>query len=181
MLTRYTELVIEYIFFRLANAADPPVEVEKALSLGRGVTFGFLRQESQSLSIRIEKNANLQAWPAYLAKRLRKDMQTGHRLLRITRDRNDLAHGRAARSSEDIEEDLVRLIDQAGWEETRKEFGNPGETGLTPWIEAAPMDAMEGEEETCYGILERYTQRHYEYLIPETGQTFHLPRPRFRC
>lgn len=176
MLTRYTELFIEYVFFRLANASSPPVDVETTLPPGQGVSFGFLRLKSQNLAIRIEKSGNVDGWPTYLAKRVRNDMQTGHRVLRIVQDRNDLAHGRAARDPNEIEEDLVSLIDPIGWAAARKQFGDPGESNLSPWIHAVPMDATDGPGGTHFGVLDRWTQKHYEYLVPDTGQTFRLPR-----
>jgi O-acetyl-ADP-ribose deacetylase len=178
MLTRYTELLIEYIFFHLASVSEPPVDVETTLPPGLGMSFGFSRLEAQNLAIRLEQDGNVEGWPAYFVKQLRKDMHVGHRLQRIIQDRNNLAHGKAARSPEGIEDDLIRLIDPSNWAATREQFGDPGEINLSPWVNPYPAhgDANEGKAGTVFGILDRWTTKHYEYLVPDTGDIFRQPR-----
>ncbi len=176
MLTRYAELLIEYFFFRLASVSEPTVAVETALSPGKGISFGFLRLESQNLAIRLEQDDRVEGWPAYFVKQLRSDMQTGHRLQRIIQDRNNLAHGKAARSPEAIEGDLLGLIDPNGWVITMEQFGIPAEDGLSPWIQPVPNEEKPEGGEKQFGLLDRWTHNYFEYLVPDTGEMFRLSR-----
>jgi O-acetyl-ADP-ribose deacetylase (regulator of RNase III) len=175
MLTRYAELLVEYMFFHLAVASQPPLGVEKALLPGRGLSFGFVRQEAQNLALRAAGGVS-GGWCGFLADRLRADMQIAHVVLRITEDRNNLAHGRVARDPGAIESDLKSFVRPTEWEAVRQRYGDPGESDLGPWVHVAPDSGHGKSTESRFGVLERWTRKHYEYLVPDTGQTFCIPR-----
>ena len=175
MLTRYMELLVEYILFNLAVHSEPRVPVDSILEIGRPLTFGYVRKEAQVLALKLDEKVGVCPWPRYMADRLLVDMKTGHRASRIVNDRNAIAHGRAARAPDKIEADLMKFVDMDGWLALREKHGNPREDGLAPWLRKN-RSRTTGRRRREFGVLDRITQKYFEYVVPETGETFRWAR-----
>jgi len=176
MLTRYTELLVSYLMFRLAVEAGDEGKVERLLSPGKSLSFGAARVEAQNLALRLRDRQLPEGWPCFIREKLLKDMHSAHRLLRINDDRNQLAHGRQARSAAEIEADLRAFVGGDEWAEVRRDYGDPEVDRLDPWVRLqTPASGVPEPRSGSYGILDRRTPRFFEYLVPASGQTFRCP------
>ncbi|MCA9823773.1 MAG: hypothetical protein KC470_14235 [Dehalococcoidia bacterium] len=170
MLTRYAELLVGFMTATLALASSPRKMPGHLLDRGQRATFGWMRQTAQHLALQLEKAADLGPWPRYFVERLVGDKRGPARMLKVNDDRNAIAHGYAARSAQEIAADVRAFIGLESWRELLERAGPPPESGLEPWLASGPGDTVR-----AVGLLQRWTARQVEYLVPATGETFVRP------
>ena len=178
MLTRYAELLVSYLMFRLAVAAGDDGRVQCLLPAGKSLSFGAARVEAQLLALTLRDEELSPGWPRFIRDKVLHDKQLCHRLQRINEDRNKLAHGKKVRSATEIEADLRSFIAIEDWAAARRDFGDPDLDAMQPWV--SPMPQTSGSQETAsdvYGILDRWTSRGFDYLVPASGRTFRRSAP----
>lgn len=101
MLLRYFELVAEFLFFTLACETVPRRQPQDIFTRAC-ITFGGVVTQSYRLVVEMGRSTSASSWPAFFGRLL----QDEARLARLRNDRNDFAHGREIRLSDDIEEDV---------------------------------------------------------------------------
>lgn len=176
MLLRYAELLASYLLARLAIAAGADGAVTRLIPIGQSLSFGMIRRETQTLALQLQHTANLDRWTQHLLTLVLSDMQRPHRLGRLNEDRNRLAHGQQARAPSEIEADLRGFVAHEGWNKVRQEAGDPSVAGLEPWVRRFDHGHEEthGAEAETQGLLNRWTPKQLEYLLPVTGRTVRI-------
>lgn len=178
MLTRYTELLLGYLLFRLAVAAGREGMVQRLIPAGQSLSFGRIRTDTQHLALRLNGHAELAPWPRRLVDMVLSDHHHQRRLLRLNEDRNHLAHGKAARSHAMIEADLRAFIDPDRWGALREKSGDPSVDDLAPWVQRCPAtETADTSAGPVHAVLDRWTCHCFEYVVPETGRMLRVTEP----
>lgn len=126
--------------------------------------------------MQLQHTANLDRWTQHLLALVLSDMQRPHRLGRLNEDRNRLAHGQQARAPSEIEADLRGFVAHEGWNKVRQEAGDPSVSGLEPWVRRFDLghDEIHSAGAETQGLLNRWTPKQLEYLLPVTGRTVRI-------
>ncbi|NEV62341.1 macro domain-containing protein [Thiorhodococcus minor] len=179
MLLRYAELLATYLLARLAIAAGPDGAVHQLIPIGQSLSFGMIRRETQTLALQLRHTASLDPWTQHLRALVLADAHLPHRLFRLNQDRNHLAHGQQFRTPGAIEADLRGFVDQETWSQLRQDVGSPAVEGLEPWLRQfeTTQDEATGAGAETQGLINRWTPKQLEYLLPVTGQTVRIAEP----
>ncbi len=171
LLARFAELISNFVFYNLAVASTPPLHPTVFLEKGKPASFGTLRERAV-LIVRDRMISSTDPWTTFLVNLMTRD-SSGQRLQRLNSDRNNIAHGRAFRPPLEIYRDIQEFIQVERWSEQVEQYGAPDMKRLYPWLAEMP-DQNQGSR---IGMLDKWEQRKWLYLIPTTGQSFKLAPP----
>lgn len=179
MLLRYAELLASYLLARLAIAAGQAGAVTQLIPIGQSLSFGMIRRDTQHLALQLQSAACLDPWTQHLRTLVLSDMKFHHRLSHLNEDRNRLAHGQQSRMPGEVEADLRGFVAEETWSALRQEVGSPAVEGLEPWLRRFEVgqDETLGDGAEALGLINRWTPKQLEYLLPVTGQRMQIAEP----
>ena len=167
MLARYFELLVRFMFAHMANAVNPKVLPARIIDPNYPLTFAIIRVQTEKLSEMIPAGMG---WASYFSDLIGEDLRRPRRILEsINRDKNDIAHGKATRSADEIFEDIRTFIDIESWHQKASELKAPPMSELTPWI-------FENTAIGEVGVLHSWSESNYSYVGTVNGETFHIKR-----
>lgn len=123
-------------------------------------------------------NQESHLWHDFLAQSLHAAATTGV-IKRINDDRNDIAHGREARSVGEIRNDIANnLIQIPVWKSMQATYHTkpPSHEELSPWLAVCSTPSSSSPPGVLFaeniGIFEKWTQESRSYIIPWSGHHF---------
>jgi O-acetyl-ADP-ribose deacetylase (regulator of RNase III) len=187
-LIAYAEWLTIYMFAVISNCHSEPLSPESILDQDRRATFGIYRERAIQVARTIDPKTIIAGasgprtddarWISFVAELLKQDGIHGHqRLEAINVDRNKLAHHEAHRPYEELRADLEAFLNLPRWKRMTKQFGKPAPLGASPWMVQAPVEPPQGSDNLeQVGCLERWTEKKYYYLNPNSGRQFEIRR-----
>src|SRR5262249_41462626 len=124
-----------------------------------------------TLAERLRYDSSASAWDKFVATLICEDAQGKRRLECINQDRNNIAHGRSFRAPVEVREDIAAFLQLDRWEALQQEQPPPQAEDLRPWLQPHP----EADQQAETGVLERWSRRGWDYVVPRTGSRFRLP------
>jgi O-acetyl-ADP-ribose deacetylase (regulator of RNase III) len=181
---RFAELIVGYITAVLATQAN--VMPRDIVQRGRPISFGALRQCVSQLSQNKCKVEDLETstsqWCSFLAMAVNEAM--AHGLLQgINADRNHIAHGREARSVQEMRRDITRLVQLSTWKALSSIYKPPSAEELSPWLAVQQRPAIGAVATTTtnassqadgkdVGVFEKWAVDSKSYTVPWSGTHF---------
>jgi hypothetical protein len=97
-------------------------------------------------------------------------------LNRLNAERNNIGHGREFRQATELRDDLVRFMNLEDWQRKLQDLGPPNIDDLDPWITTRPRARKDltSDLEDDFGILDKWSKKSFQYLIPHSGLTFEI-------
>jgi O-acetyl-ADP-ribose deacetylase (regulator of RNase III) len=167
-LCRYAEIAVELMCYGLSRATSPAITPESLFKEGRAPTFGTCRDEAQRLAATVTMDGN--TWGARFFARVVQDGTAARALGTIIDQRNNLAHGRQSLPLAKIKKLVTQGLQLESWEQIPETDGELRLLDWRPWV-GTPST---GTGQT--GLFERWQRNALQYLVPETGEIFKVPR-----
>jgi hypothetical protein len=169
---RYAELLVGYLFFVLASSRVPRLLPGDHLEEDKPSSFGLLRASAVTLAEQLRLDSTAGPWARFVGTVLGEDARGQRRLERINQDRNNIAHGRRFRSPGEVRDDITAFLQLDRWKALQQEHPPPKAEDLRPWLQPHPESNHQAET----GVLERWSRRGWDYVVPHTGSRFRLNR-----
>ena len=166
-LCRYAEIAVELICYGLSRATRPVTAPELLFEEGRAPTFGLFRDVAQHLAASTMEDS---AWGARFFTRVMQDKAAACALEIINAQRNDLAHGRRSLPLVEIKKHVMKGLQLESWGRIPETDGEFQVNDWQPWVKASLTTTGQ------IGLFERWQKNALRYLVPETGETFKVPR-----